>query len=182
MSDQKPAGLMLVPFNEKWISHDKLDLHAIYKRPVYREDEFGEPQRVYDKDGIEEWDLTPPLPVKQHNVWRGKGFQYVTLADRESLIMAAKNNTILGETPARAYDQHRTGGPWNYRLYLQGQIGERSKQAEQLKQDVYRFGSVAVEEIRRRTEPEFTLPPSLRDIQPEGYQPPAKRNAKESAA
>lgn len=170
MQQQTPtptAPLKLVPFNEAWIAHDKIDVHAIYRRPVFKDDDYGEPQRSYDKvTGLPLWDLTGPLPVKQHNKWRAKGFEYVTLADKQSLFVAGRNNTIEGNW--RQYDQHRQGGPWNYKLYDAGQISEQTKAAAQLESDVNRFGSEAVESIRRQQEPSFELPARLRGIHPGG--------------
>lgn len=157
------APLKLVPFNEAWIAHDKIDVHAIYRRPVFKDDEYGEPQRCYDPvTGLALWDLTGPLPVKQHNKWRAKGFEYVTLADKQSLFVAGRNNTIEGNW--RQYDQHRQGGPWNYKLYDAGQISEQTQEAAQLEADVYEFGSAAVQAIRRQKEPDFTLPPRLSGV------------------
>lgn len=152
--------LKLVPFNAVWITHDKCDVHAIYRRPRFKEDEFGEWHREYDKDGLPTWDLTGPLPVKSHNRWTSKGFEYVTLANRESLIMAASIRSL--PEPAHVYDQHQTGGPWNYRKYSAGQVDQHSAEAERLKADVERFGPEAVEAIRRQTDPTFKLPDALK--------------------
>lgn len=163
-------SLKLVPFNSKWVTHDKLDVHAIYRRPRYRVDEYGERVREYGPDGVPLWDLTGPLPVNSHDHWVEKGFEYVTLADRVSLFEAAKHNTITDAQghPCdwRLYDQHTTGGPWNYRKYMEGQAATTTREAEQLKADVERFGSEAVETIRRQTDPSFALPPHLRNVAP----------------
>src|SRR5689334_9256179 len=101
--------LKLIPFNSAWVDHTKLDLKAIYRRPRYVKDEFDQDVRELGPDGLPLWDLTTPLPVKQHNKWVAKGFEYVTLADRDSLIEAYRKSTLL---PARAhprdYDQHQT--------------------------------------------------------------------------
>jgi hypothetical protein len=158
--------LKLVPFQAAWIQHEKLDLHAIYRRPRFREDEYGEIQPVPG-----EWDLTGPLPVKQHNKWQAKGFEYVTLANRDSLRSAAKLGTIAGDW--REYDQHQTGGPWNYRKYAEGQKVSAAVEQEQaavalakLQADVERFGWEAVEAIRQQADPSFKVPESMKTPKP----------------
>lgn len=174
--------LRLVPFNDAWINHVKLDLHAIYLRPRFIEDEFGEMQREVDAQGLPTWDLTGPLQIKQHNHWRAKGFEYVTLADRQSLLMAVGQNALLTEGEEgglvltadwRQYDQHQTGGPWNYKKYRAGQVASTSKEADLLRADVETYGSAVVEAIRKRHEPDFKLPPTLRNIPAGGTVPVA---------
>ncbi len=155
--------LKLVPFNSAWISHDKVDIHAIYRRPRFVKDQYDEDQREYDANGMPTWDLTGPLPIKQHNKWTMKGFEYVTLANRSSLVVAAKTGTLIGGS-VRDFDQHQTGGPWNYRKYAEGQQDSNTAEFEQLKSDVMRFGADAVEELRKRQDPGFVLPPALRAL------------------
>jgi hypothetical protein len=160
-------SLKLVPFNEAWISHDKVDVHAIYRRPRWVEDEYGDMQRELSPQGLPTWDLTGPLPVRGHNKWRAKGFEYVTLADRTSLIMAAASGTLKPEGSRVAdYDQHQAGGPWNYKRYVHGQQETTTLEAEQLTADVHEFGSTAVETLRRRGDPTFSLPEGLKGIPP----------------
>jgi len=168
------AKLKLVPFNATWVSHDKIDIHAIYRRPRYREDEYGEHSREYDKDGLPTWDLTGPLPIKQHVKWSAKGFEYVTLANRDSLAVAAAYGTLPPDTKAADFDQHQTGGPWSYRKYVLGHEAMATQEAEQLKADVYEFGSNAVESIRKRQEPSFKLPEHLQNIAPGSTFPKAE--------
>lgn len=153
--------LKLVPFNDAWIDSDRIDLHAIYRRPRFVQDAYGEWSRELDDNGLPTWDLTTALPVKQHNKWMQKGFQYVTLANRDSLLMAARTGTLLGGT-ARDYDQHQTGGPWNWRKFHEGQQHTNTEELDRLRADVEEFGADTVEKLRRRTHPDFVLPPSLR--------------------
>jgi len=161
--------LKLIPFNDKWITHDRLDVHAIYRRPRWVEDEFGELQRELSPNGLPTWDLTGPLPVRQHNRWRTKGFEYVTLADRDSLVMAARSATLPEGTRMADFIQNTmTGGPWHYRKYVAGQESTSTLEAEQLDADVREFGSVVVETLRRRTDPSFRLPEGLKNIPPRG--------------
>lgn len=160
----------LVPFNAMWINHDKIDIHAIYRRPRYVQDQYGEFARELDAGGVPTWDLTGPLPVKQHTKWVAKGFEYVTLADRASLLKAAQFGTVLGDngepTDYRVYDQHQTGGPWNYRKYAEGQAQTTTRDAEQLRADCERYGADVVEAIRRQTDATFRLPDHLRSLGP----------------
>lgn len=158
--------LRLVPFNSAWIQHDKLDLKAIYRRPRWTEDAYGEPVRVLD-GGLPAWDLTGPLPVKQHNKWTGKGFEYVTLADRASLVEAAKKGSLVDEhghavSASEFVQDPKTGGPWNYRKYDEGQAQLVSAELVQIRNAVIAYGSTAYEDIRRMHEPGFSLPEWLK--------------------
>jgi hypothetical protein len=170
--------LKLVPFNSSWINHDKIDIKAIYRRPRYVQDKYGDFEREIDpKTGQPTWDLTGPLPIKQHTKWTSKGFEYVTLADASSLATAASFGTIHDEAgnPTnnwRQYQAVQTGSPWNFRMYDEGQATTTTLAAEQLTADVYEFGSAAVQAIRRRQDPAFTLPKHLLNITP-GTQPGA---------
>jgi hypothetical protein len=154
-------SLKLVPFNPVWISHDKIDIHAIYRRPRFVQDTFGEWVREYDANGLPTWDLTGPLPVKQHVRWESKGFEYVTLANRESLAVAAKMGTLVGGS-YRDYDQHQTGGPWSFRKYHEGQQQAQTAEIDQIREAVAKYGPEVYEDIRRTTEPGFRLPDELK--------------------
>lgn len=156
--------LKLVPFNPNWVTHDKLDIKAIYRRPRYAVNDLDETVlEVDDVTGLPKYDLTTPLPVRHHNKWTGRGFIYVTLADRESLRAAAAAGSIDGDP--RQYDQHQTGGPWNYKLYLRNEAEESKQRLLELASTVQRFGSAAVEEIRRQSDPAFELPPYMRGLE-----------------
>ena len=167
--------LKLVPFYNAWIDHNKLDLTAIYRRPRWTKDEFDQDVPERGPDGLPLWDLTGPLPVKQHNKWLAKGFEYVTLADRDSLIEAHRKGTLQlgpGITSVREYDQHQTGGPWNYKMYAAGQSQHDNAALLQLRENVQRYGSEAYQSIRREVDPTFTLPKELQGIEPGGALPP----------
>src|SRR5690349_14109132 len=86
-----------VPFQNAWIDHAKLDVHAIYRRPVFGEN--GE--QLVDEHGVPRWDLTGGLPVRRHRDWIKKGYQYVTLADSESLKNAAPLLRAQGIDPGQ---------------------------------------------------------------------------------
>lgn len=165
--------LKLIPFRMEWVEKTEIDIHAIYRRPRWTTDKYGDRERELDpKTQRPTWDLTGPLPVKQHNVWIMKGYEYVTLADKHSLATAVQHQTIDGDW--RQYNQHRETGPWNYRLYLEGQETEAAAGAQrvlddeaQLAADVAEFGWQAVEKIRRRGDPAFAVPAHLKEAKAE---------------
>lgn len=156
--------LKLVPFHTGWINHDRLDLKAIYRRPRFVEDTYGELVREVGPDGLPLWDLTGPLPVKSHNKYLAKGFEYVTLADRDSLVSAAKAGSI--EHWQQYAQDPRTGGPWQVRKYLEGQAEAVDAAAAKLRELVHRYGSEMVEAMRQETTPGYRLPEALRGIPP----------------
>ncbi len=165
----QPAVFKAVPFNEAWINHEKIDIHAIYRRPIL--DDVGEQKVV---DGVPQWDLTGGLPVRRHLDWRKKGFEYVTLADAKSL----GNKLVLKGLIEAGLDpkdfimlRNRVVGatPWNPALYLQSQAQIDRGQMDKLRQLVEKLGSEAVTEIKRMDNPQYDLPAYLRDIPPGGH-------------
>lgn len=157
--------LKLVPFNNAWVQHDKLDIKAIYKRPRFAVNDLDETVLEEDpKTGLPMYDLTGALSVRHHNKHAAKGFLYVTLADRQSLYAAGEHGTIAGNW--REYDQHQTGGPWNYKLWLKGQEEGDAADFAELEAQVKQFGSAAVLQIRRTVDSKFSLPTKLRNIKP----------------
>lgn len=154
-------GLKLVPFHDQWPTHDKLDLHAIYLRPRYVQNKYGEDELERDEHGLQTWDITSPLPVRAHQKWLAKGMRYLTLADRGSLIDAARTGTLIGGKVAD-YDQHQHNGPWNYRMYVEGLGETHSEELRQLLADIDEFGPDVVEKLRKRENPAFKLPDHLR--------------------
>ena len=150
--------MRLVPFNDVWVSHPKLDLHAIYKRPRFAQGEYGESVRERTADNVPTWDITAPLPVRQHQRWLAKGFEYVTLATRTDLARAAQVGTVDG---APAAFLARNGHPWSWPDYVRQARAEQDGTLEELRRDVAKFGALAVETIRRRNDPNFRLPPDL---------------------
>ena len=154
--------LKLVPFNDTWITHDKIDVHAIYRRPSLVEDRYGDLVQRRGPDGRPLWDITTPLPVKQHNKWRAKGYEYVTLARRDDLLTAAQKGTLAGGSIAEYAQDPRTGGPWNIHKYMDGEAVAATDDLAQLRADVAEFGAVAVEKIRRSVDPGFVMPDDLK--------------------
>lgn len=165
----QPAVFTAVPFNDAWITHDKADVHAIYRRPI--RDDVGEQQ--LDAHGVPMWDLTGGLPVRRHHDWIRKGFEYVTLADMESL----RNKVVVQGLVAQGLKpgdfvmlRNRLVGasPWNPRLYLASQPGRDRAQALELQHLVERLGSDTVRDVMSLTTPTFELPVHLRGIEPGG--------------
>jgi len=173
-------ALKLVPFNPQWIQNTKLDVKGIYRRPRWVKNDMDEdvPHFV---DGVQQWDITTPLPVRQHNAWTAKGFQFITLADRLSLRAAYRAGTLPPGTTPATYDQHQTGGPWFYKLYAAGQQELDTAEAQQLAADIAQFGVEAVETLRRRTDPNFRVPPALRPDTPPIAPAPTRPRRAETA-
>lgn len=154
-------ALKLIPFNPAWINHDQIDVHAMYLRPNRVENEYGERVQAHDDNGQPVWDVIGGLPVRQHVKWESKGYKYITLANRESLQMAARTGTLIGGS-YHDYNQHVEGGPWSYRLYKEGQIDAQTADLAKLKADIAKYGWAAVEEIRQAQDPSFKVPDKLK--------------------
>jgi hypothetical protein len=127
----------------------KVEMKAIYRRLRRTVGAFDEEILEIGEDGLPLWDLTTPLPVARHNDWIKKGFEYVTLADRESLDKVAPFLAVQ-EPPlnARDYLQHPHFGAWNPKLYS-ATAAEGDRQAVR---DLFKlldeFGQATVEQIR----------------------------------
>lgn len=161
-----------VPLNPSWtIAGTKLDLKAIYRRPRRRVGEYDEIIQERGEDGLPLYDLTGPLPLRRHSDWAAKGYEYVTLADRDSLTKVAGSLRADGHNPAE-FDQHPVLGPWNPKLYLATADKIDRAKVSKLRALVEKLGSEAVLDVRRATDPTFNLPPELQNIPPGG---PAKQ-------
>jgi hypothetical protein len=179
--------LKLVPFHEGWVNHDRLDLHAIYRRPQLAEDEYGEQIQQHGPNGEPLWDITTPLPVRKHNKWAGKGYQYVTLANASGIeaggalkyVRDAANTGTLAGGSVKDYSQDpRTGGPWNVRKYLEGQEQGDTAALAALREQVTKFGWETVEAIRREQDPHFRIPAILKGEPVEAVAAPVKAGRK----
>jgi hypothetical protein len=150
---------LCVPFNQEWVNNDRSDLAAIYRRPRHHAT-TGEVIR--DEAGNVLWDLTAPLPVRRHNDFLKKGFEYITLADVNSLQQAAGWIRSQGLDPQAFLVGH--GGrrsPWNAEAYLATQTAGAADALAELKTLVKEFGLEAVTKIKRQTDPSWQVPAAL---------------------
>lgn len=164
-----------VPFNSIWVTSDKLDIRAVYRRP--RLDQFK--QRVV-VDGVPQWDYPSGLPIRRHNNWLAKGYEYVTLSTMQDLADASK--TI--ENPHQYDASYESFGEFDRRPFrIQAYLAQRTVADDGVRDDlkamVEAYGSAAVENIKRIENPAFVLPEALRGITARGETTPAKPAAKD---
>ena len=139
-----------VPLDLAWTGDTKIDIRAIYRRP----------------DGHGGWDLTGALPLRRHNDWLRKGFVYVTLADGESLKVAAPALQAQGLDWRTFIHDVRTGSPWQPDQYRTQQALEQSAEETELRTLIAEFGVEAVVKIKQQQNPAFVLPAALREAEP----------------
>jgi hypothetical protein len=122
-------SLKCVPLNPDWVGNTGLDMRAIYRRP--------------------NGDLTTALPLRRHNQWASKGFEYVTMADAESLKMAAGWLMSRGMNPQEfiAGYTNEGGTPWSVAKYLEGAKVAEASADEETRKLIAQFGVDAVEKI-----------------------------------
>lgn len=135
----------------------KVQLKAIYRRLRRTVGPFDEEILEIGQDGLPLWDLTTPLPVERHADWIKKGFEYVTLADRDSLDKVAPFLAVQ-DPPLNAKDflQHPHFGAWNPKLYsATAAEGDRAAVKELFKL-LDQHGQAVVEQVRGTT-----IPPSV---------------------
>jgi hypothetical protein len=129
-----------VPLNPDWTGQTKLDMRAIYAR----------------RSG----DLAA-LPMRRHQQWIGKGFTYVTLADAESLALAAPFLRAEGKNPQQyvgGLDGDGRPTPWNAELYLNEQKATQADRDAEVRKLIEVHGVEAVEAIRGEKIPAHLLP------------------------
>lgn len=161
--------LTLVPFNPEWATHDTLDLHAIYRRPVrdLETDEFAR-----DKHGFVRWDLTTPLPVRSHAKWTAKGYAYVTLSSSQDVIDAAAPEGCQPlHNPKQYLDQARDHGPWNAQQYLADLHDAASKRLAEIQGRVAKYGWEEAETLERDRDPGYVMPASMKAESPRRGRP-----------
>lgn len=113
-----------VPFNPEWVTNNKLDIKAIYRRPVRDPNDPFRRQVVID--GRPQWDLTGALPVLRHADWLREGMEYLTLADIDSL-RKVRGWLISQGLEAKEFQQNpHTLGPWRAESYLQSVADEEA--------------------------------------------------------
>lgn len=153
--------LKCVPLNTAWTgSETKLDLKAIYRRR--KQDNWGKP--ILDKNKMEQWDTTGPLPLRRHHQWVNKGFVYVTLADYDSLEKIAPELEAQG-LPWREFIQdRRTRSPFSAELYQAGLKEELKTELADIKALIEEHGPEAVAAIMQRERPGWKIPAALEDV------------------
>jgi hypothetical protein len=102
----------LVPLDHDWTgSEAKVDIKAIYRRP----------------DPAGSVSLTAPLPLRRHQQWAAKGFEYVSLATVEDI------NAVLGSIREKGHDPKRFQGS-----YDRGRFNQQAYVAHALKADEHK--------------------------------------------
>lgn len=149
--------LKCVPLVPGMFGDTKLDLKAIYRRR--KQDNWGTPE--LDANGLEQWDLTGPLPLRRHQDYVNKGFEYLTLADEQSLVDARH---LVPHWEQYANQDRRTRSPFSQALYLEDVRSHDDRELVDLREMVEQFGPEAVTAIRRKTQPGFELPASLKAV------------------
>lgn len=157
MESTSPRTFRCVPFDPNWaIAGTKYDLKAIYRRPRRTIGEYDEITPETNAEGLPLWDLTTPLPLRRHSDWTAKGYEYVTLADMESLEKAAPSLRAKG-LRVQDFVQHPQLGPWNPKLYAAVANVEDQTAFAELVALIEKFGVDTVEQIRG-----VALPAALR--------------------
>lgn len=140
-------------------AENSLDLKAVYRRR--KQTNWGEP--ILDEQGREQWDLCPGLPLRRHMDYLGRGYQYITLADEQSLIDAkhvlAANNLDWREF---ANQEPRSRSPFNPDLYVAEAKASVDKTESELQAMVDQYGYDAVLAIKRQADPGFQMPASVK--------------------
>lgn len=122
----------LIALNEHWTgSETKLDLHGIYRRPG---------------PGV---NTTGALPLRRHQQWRAKGFEFVALASVEDV------NLVVGDLRAKGVNlpalqqcyPPRLGGKFDVDAYVRYASGELEQKDARLREMVAKHGPSAVREI-----------------------------------
>lgn len=149
-------SLLCVPLNAAWTGPESgLDLRAIYARR--RQDNWGDP--VLNPDGTEQWDTTGPLPLRRHEAWVRKGFQYITLADEDSLVAVAKSiEATTGRSWRDFIQNRRTRSPFDLEKWLAGRRDADLASRQAFRDLVAQIGLDAVTVVKRADQPEWQVP------------------------
>lgn len=139
-------------------SSSRLDLKAIYRRK--KTDNFGAP--ILDAQGREQWDLTAGLPLRRHDDWIRKGFEYITLADEQSLIDARGVLHANGiDWQVYANQDRRTRSPFNAAIYQEDARSNHEQYVAELRRLIAEIGAEAVLAVKRSDHPGFQFPPEV---------------------
>ncbi len=173
------AKLTLIPWEPTWLDHQTLDLHAIYRRPQRLRDPIRDTWDIQrDDEGFILWDYVGPMSIRNHNRFRQKGMEYVTLGRAEDVLQAAspsigeKGATPLGRgnrdprETAEMYIRQESGvmGPWNAAAYFEDVAEERAARIKRIRENVIENGPEMAELFERQTDPGYRLPEKYRAV------------------
>lgn len=145
-----------VPFNAGWLDNGSLDLLAVYRRPRLH---AITKERLSDEQGKPLWDYVN-LPIRRHNDWSKKGYQYVTLARVADLISVKQTGPeVLAGYKRNGEPEERT---FDVQSFLKFADVAEDAEFEKLKALVAEMGPDAVEKVMRHGDPSFVLPEALR--------------------
>lgn len=133
--------LKCVPLNPAWTGDTKLDLRAVYARA--------------------NGDLLTSLPMRRHHSWEAKGLRYITLADSESLAIAAPFLRAQGLNPQDfvcGVDGDGRPTPWSNELYQAGTAANMAAADAELVALIEQFGVETVEKIKGAKVPDRLKP------------------------
>jgi len=145
--------LKCIPLRPEWTGSTAPDLRAIYRRR--KQDNYGTP--ILDADGREQWDTTGALPLRQHDKWAAKGFEYITLADEQSLGRVAGALRADGLDPQSFIQDRRARSPFSAEMWHADQRAAEDARLVQLRELVAKHGVEAVEAMRG------PIPASIKD-------------------
>jgi hypothetical protein len=96
------GSMELVPLNQDWTgSEAKVDIKAIYRRP----------------DAAGSVSLTGALPLRRHQQWMAKGFEYVSLASVDDINAVISDLRAAGHDP-RSFQGSYDRGRFNQAAYV----------------------------------------------------------------
>lgn len=136
--------LKCIPLRPEWTGSTGPDIRAIYRRK--KTDNFGAP--ILDADGNEQWDTTGPLPLRRHADYAAKGYEYITLADEDSLAKVSRALREDGLDPMSFLQDRRTRSPFNAAMWIEDQRVAESNRVTELRALVKEFGVEAVVKMK----------------------------------
>jgi len=162
-----------VPLDLAWVT-GRSDLKAIYRRPVLTW-AGSRVVQVTDAEGRPLWDLTAGLPLRRHMHWVAKGYQYITLADAESLCAPE----VVGSLQARGLNWRdfichpATGSPWSYEAYRAWAAQAASEASSQQDAVIAQYGAEVVRAVANALTGQRTPPVAAPDSLALDVAPPA---------
>lgn len=130
-----------IPFlAHAWVENTPLDLHAIYRRGGI---------------GVH---LTGPVPVRRHNDYTKRGFEYVCLATTEDVNKAARSLREQGLNPSDYASAFTRDGVFDIPQYIREVTQADAAKLADLRLKIEKFGADAVTEMMRLSDPDYVLP------------------------